>query len=146
MIGTGSRHGGRTLLLAALLVGSAVALAGCAAGGAAPTDEYAGPPKGVIGLPNLSETDNYATWLNDGDSIAVVLFGSSTCPKVGRTMTVRASNSLRVEIDPIPSDKVCTADLVPHTTVWNTPSEVTTTSNVTIEVEGSPLITLQPLR
>ncbi|MGO7983800.1 hypothetical protein ACC691_38815, partial [Rhizobium johnstonii] len=68
-----------------------------------------------------TDLQNYAAWLENGSSIAIVLYGSSGCPSVGQSMVVRASNSLRVTTVPIPADKACTADYAPHTTVFPTP-------------------------
>ena len=60
-------------------------------------------------------------------------------------MTVSSANSLVVTVVPIAPDKACTADYAPHTTVFATPSDVTTTSDVSIRVDDQS-ITLPAMR
>lgn len=46
-------------------------------------------------------------------------------------------NIVRVDTRDIPGNQPCTRDLVPHTSVFVTPSNVTTTQPLTIRVAGS---------
>jgi hypothetical protein len=63
-----------------------------------------------------------ATYLENGVKLAVVLWGSSTCPPVGERMHVLPDepNAVRIDLREIPQDRPCTMDLVPHTTVFGT--------------------------
>ena len=79
-------------------------------------------------------------WWLLGGMIVVVFFGSSSCPTVGKEIRVLepAGEGNRVEIDLVqrPEDEICTMDFVPHTTVFWTPVEVTTTEPLVVEVAG----------
>jgi hypothetical protein len=135
----------RAAVLASSAAVAALLLAGCSAGAGseAPVDDYAGLPKGVREPgPDLAP---FASWQSDGERIALTLYGSSGCPPIGESMRVRSSNSLVVELETIDPNTACTADYAPHTTVFGTPSDVTTTSDVTILV-GDETITLRGLR
>ncbi|THG30331.1 hypothetical protein E6C70_14610 [Glaciibacter flavus] len=129
----------------ALAASVALVLSSCSSGsGGNALEDYAGPPKGVTGLPTAEEP--FAAWLGDGKRIAITLFGSSGCPPIVSRMIVGASNSLQATVEKIPDDKVCTADYVPHTTVFTTPEQVSTTSDVSIRFTGKPTITLPAIR
>ena len=79
-------------------------------------------------------------WWEEGGQLALVIYGSSTCPSVGQEIRVLepASEGNRVAIDLVqrPEDEVCTMDFVPHTTLFWTPVEVTTTEPLIVEVAG----------
>ena len=90
----------------------------------------------------FEETDEpQVVWWEEGGQIALVMYGSSSCPTVGREIRVleEAGEGNRVAIDLVqrPEDEVCTADFVPHTTVFWTPVEVTTTEPLIVEVAGA---------
>ena len=82
-------------------------------------------------------------WWEQGGQIVMVVFGSSTCPTVGQQIRTleKAGEGNRVAIDLVqrPETEVCTQDLVPHTTVFWTPTDVTTTEPLVVEVAGSEL-------
>lgn len=122
--------------IAALAV--VIALAGCAAG-AASTVNYAGTPHGVDEATLTGETQ--AFYVDDAGAIAVVLWGSSTCPPIGERMVVEQpageGNAVRVDVRATPADQPCTRDLVPHTSVFVTPSDVTTTEPLTVRVDDA---------
>ncbi len=126
---------------ALLLLG---ALAGCTSPGSKPVTDYTGEPKGVIAPPSSAGGAAYAVWMKNGAQYGIVLYGSSTCPPRVASVDVLASNQLKANLAPIDGG-VCTQDLVPHTTVFATPSSVTTTSDVTIKLPDSTL-TLPALR
>ncbi|KQO97513.1 hypothetical protein [Leifsonia sp. Leaf264] len=136
----------RSAASVALVAATALVLFGCSAQAQSgkPIDDYAGGPKGVR-APGGADLEPFASWLDHGDQIALTLYGSSGCPPVGESMRVRSSNSLVVELVPIAPDKACTADYAPHTTVFATPSDVTTTSDVSILVDDQS-ITLPAMR
>ena len=155
------RHGG-----ALLAVLAALALAGCAspteiedfAGvpllpvAAEPTDEEpadeaeaeAGEAEAELVELEVSEGEPAAVYLDYGDRLAIVLWGSSTCPPVGESIEVledqHSGNSVRVHVAELPADAVCTADLVPHTTVFGTPENITTTQPLRIDVDGQEIV------
>ena len=114
------------------------ALAGCSTSVSHPVDDYKGEPKGVVPPASSAGGAAYAVWLKSGAQFAIVLYGSSTCPPTVATVETIASNQLKATPAPI-GDGVCTRDYVPHTTVFATPSSVTSTSDVTIKLPDSTL-------
>ena len=114
------------------------ALAGCSTSVSHPVDDYKGEPKGVVPPASSAGGAAYAVWLKSGAQFAIVLYGSSTCPPTIATVETVASNQLKATPAPI-TGSVCTQDYVPHTTVFATPSSVTTTSDVTIKLPDSTL-------
>ena len=133
-----------------LAVLGALSLAGCAS----PTaiEDFPGLPlvpvaagrgcrgqrgrEGEEAEPELEELDvpageTSAAYLDHGDRLAVVTWGSSSCPLVGTDIVVledaNSGNAVRVELEEIPEDAICTADIAPHTTVFGTPENTTTT-------------------
>jgi hypothetical protein len=79
-------------------------------------------------------------WWAEGDQLALTISGSSGCPVVGQQIRViePAGEGNRVAIDLVqrPEDEICTADFVPHTTLFWTPTDVSTTEPLTVEVSG----------
>ena len=78
-----------------------------------------------------------AAWVSQGQKIAITIFGSSTCPNVASAINVVSpadeGNAVSIEV-PLPSNGPCTMDLVPHTTEFWTPQDVTTTQPLQISV------------
>lgn len=101
-------------------------------------EDYAGLPEGMVGLPEHPAGDPQLAWLKDGKQIGITLWGSSTCPPIVESLTPTSSNAFTAVQEPIPA-KPCTRDLVPHTTVFATPSDTTTSSDVTIVLDGTSL-------
>lgn len=136
---TNMRKGAAVLAIAAVL-----ALAGCASG--MPTENYPGGPAEGRG-DGHGETEltgePQAVYLVNAGAIAITLWGSSTCPTVGERMVVEEpageGNAVRVETREIPEETPCTMDLVPHTTVFATPSGVTTTEPLTVRIDDIEL-------
>ena len=83
-------------------------------------------------------------YLDYGDRLALVTWGSSTCPVVGSDIVVtedqHSGNSVRIETVPIPADAICTADFVPHTTIFGAPEQTTTTQPLNVEVNGEKIV------
>jgi hypothetical protein len=81
-----------------------------------------------------------AIWWAEGGQIAVTISGSSSCPVVGKAIRVLepAGEGNRVAIDLVqrPEDEICTMDFVPHTTLFWTPTDVTTIEPLIVEVAG----------
>ena len=92
---------------------------------------------------DVPEGETTAAYLNYGDRLAIVLWGSSTCPPVGSQIVVTENaengNAVRVDLVERPDDEVCTMDLVPHTTVFGTPQSITTTLPLRIDVAGEEI-------
>lgn len=134
---------------AAAALASVLLLAACGPG-AGPIENYTGEP--VSDHPGDAEGNTEtepgeepseglaAAWLQQGGRLAVTIWGSSTCPSVGREIRVidPAGEGNRVAVDLVqrPEDEVCTMDYVPHTTVFWTPLDVTTTEPLVVEVAG----------
>ncbi len=91
---------------------------------------------------DISDPDGspYVIWWAEGEQLALVFYGSSACPTVGEEIRVldEADEGNRVAIDLVqrPDDEVCTMDFVPHTTLFWTPYDVTTTEPLVVEVAG----------
>lgn len=130
----------------------ALSLAGCASPTA--VEDFSGLPsvpvaaEGEEAEPELEELDvpegeTSVVYLDYGDRLALVTWGSSTCPVVGTDIVVvedaNSGNSVRIETEPIPDDAICTADLVPHTTIFGTPENTTTTKPLLVEVNGEEI-------
>lgn len=126
------------LLLAGL------ALTGCTSASSKPVDDYAGEPKGVDAPASSAGGAAWAVWMKSGDQFAMVLYGSSSCPPKVASVSVTASNQLKATLAPAPGG-ICTRDYVPHTTIFDTPSGVTTSSDVSITLPDTTL-TLPGLR
>jgi len=91
--------------------------------------------------PTFEESDEpQVAWWEQGGQIVLVTYGSSSCPMVGEQIRVLepAGEGNRVAIDLVqrPENEICTMDFVPHTTVFWTPVEVTTTEPLIVEVAG----------
>jgi len=88
-----------------------------------------------------SEDGPVVVWWADGGQLALTISGSSTCPVVGEQIRVleEAGEGNRVAIDLAqrPEDEICTMDFVPHTTLFWTPTTVTTTEPLIVEVFGA---------
>ncbi|MET0975585.1 MAG: hypothetical protein ABWX82_07935 [Leifsonia sp.] len=115
-----------------------LALAGCTPGPGA-VENYSGLPDehDVAGASEEVDGGPQAFWMNDGGQIAITVWGSSTCPPIGKDLNVvepaGEGNSVDVVMAPI-SDGPCTMDYVPHTTVFSTPLHVTTAKPLQISV------------
>lgn len=88
-----------------------------------------------------SENGPVVVWWADGGQLALTISGSSTCPVVGEQIRVleEAGEGNRVAIDLVQrsEDEICTMDFVPHTTLFWTPTTVTTTEPLIVEVFGA---------
>ena len=134
----------RLPLLTAGVVLTVLALAGCSTSSSTPVGDYSGEPKGVEAPASSAGGAAFAVWLKSGRQFAIALYGSSTCPPKVQSVSVMAANQLKATLEPAPGG-VCTRDYVPHTTVFATPSGITRTSTVSIELPDSTL-TLPALR
>ncbi|MDQ0576482.1 hypothetical protein [Agromyces albus] len=131
---------------AAVALASVFLLAACAASGS-PAEHYAGLPvsehqeEGGHEEPENEEGEPVAAWVGQGAQLAVTIWGSSSCPQVGRNITVvepaGEGNTVAIDLVERPEDEVCTMDLAPYTTVFWTPVDVTTTEPLRVEVGDS---------
>jgi len=116
----------------------ALALTGCSAAQHKPVDQYKGEPKGVEAPASSAGGAAYAVWMQQGERFAIALYGSSTCPPKIASVSVVASNQLKATLEPAPGG-ICTRDYVPFTNVFDTPSGITTTSDVSIDLPDATL-------
>ena len=123
--------------VAALLV-AGVALTGCTAHATKPAEEYNGEPKGVDAPASSAGGAAWATWMQDGGQIAIVLYGSSSCPPRVASIAVTSHSTVTATLAPAPGG-VCSRDYAPHTTIFPTPSGVKTTSAVQIVLPDATL-------
>ena len=139
-----------------LAVVGALSLAGCAS----PTaiEDFSGLPQVPVAQAagaeeeagaeledlEVDEGETVVVYLDYGDRLALVTWGSSTCPVVGSDIVVtedqHSGNSVRIETVPIPDDAVCTMDFVPHTTIFGTPENTTTTQPLNVDVNGEEIV------
>lgn len=122
-------------IAAALLLGAALTLSGCAAGPTEPTSpgEAESPSEPGLG----PEYEAEAVWLDNGRMIGVVTWGSSSCvPYVGeptasgQDITVSLSDTLEGE-----EERVCTADMAPRVSVIGVPAGVNPSEDAEVQVD-----------
>lgn len=160
----------RRLLLATAAVASALLLAGCASGsgpiedfpglpvveedaeaeGEAEDTEEGGPTEDEVDEEEVEEEpeptgdEPVVQYLNDGGRLAITIWGSSTCPIVPSDLRVTAEagegNAVEAELPELP-DGPCTMDYTPHTTVFSTPADVTTTEPLEVTI-GDQVVTV----
>lgn len=130
--------------LAAASLAVAFVLSGCTVTG--PTENFSGLPdeERVVGeLDEGAEAGLQAFWMQEGSQLGIVIAGSSSCPVIGSDIKViepkGEGNVVEITTVPIPSDKICTMDYVPHTSVFWTPADVTTTEPLVVRVQGEEL-------
>ena len=67
-------------------------------------------------------------WVNDGQYLAVVTWGSSSCPSGPHGIEVAADQKIEIRLGPLfPDRDTCTADMSGHVTVVELPPGVTPT-------------------
>lgn len=137
--------------LAAAALASVFLLAACAPPktpaenySGAPVSDHEGEASGEEGGEGGDATGQpQAGWVGEGGQLSVTLWGSSTCPQVGERISVvepaATGNRVAIELKQYPADQVCTMDLVPHTTVFWTPMDVTTTKPLVVEVQDTEI-------
>ena len=80
-------------------------------------------------------------WWAEGAQLALIISGSSSCPSVGQEIRVLdeggEGNRVAITLVERPEDEVCTMDFVPHTTLFWTPYEISTTEELLVEVAGT---------
>lgn len=123
------------LVLAGLL---ALGLSACG-NSATPVKDYPGEPRGVPAPPSSAGGAAFSVWLEGGNQFTVTLYGSSGCPPVGTGYTLKAKNWVVVQVKDY-GNRACTADYVPHTTVFSTPNTIDRNRDVTITAKGQTFV------
>jgi hypothetical protein len=165
-----SRTDVRRLLFAGIAVASALLLTACNPGSAA-VEDFPGLPvvdeeveseeeneetdlggstedeideDDAVEVPEPTGDEPYVQYLQNGGRLAITIWGSSTCPVVPTELHVTAEagegNAVEAEL-PEPEVGPCTADFVPHTTVFWTPVDVTTTEPLEVTI-GDQVVTV----
>ncbi|WP_146067340.1 hypothetical protein [Arthrobacter sp. SX1312] len=106
------------------------------------------PAEAIIGeQPPRSPGSAYpfprAGWLDGGDTFAIVLVGSGSCPAFPSSIEVVGPHTVKVGIDRHEAT-VCSADMSPRTYVISTPTEIDRTQDVTLTY-GEAVVTLPAL-
>lgn len=121
----------------ALLVSSAavaLTLAGCAGGaGSTPVPSV---PSEVPSAPSDPSGAPSAAWMDDGRAVALVTWGSSSCPPVMGDAITRGQE-VTVVIEEPPAETVCTADLAPRASLVTLPAGVDPAQDLTIIAKGA---------
>ena len=128
-------------MLGAALVALPLLLAGCVGS----VENFSGEPEEFAGeAGGDADSGVQAFWLHEGAQLAITVSGSSGCPYVVSGISVLETsddgNRIAATVPALPADKVCTMDFVPHTTVFSTPGNVTTTKPLTIEVMDTEIV------
>ncbi len=127
----------RGSLRAVAVAGAVLLAAGCAQEGedqgSAVTEPVPATEQVAPGVPEGWETQIdinrlgeqiLAGWVDEGESFAVVTWGSSTCVPTADTIQVTGSDSVTVVFAPS-ENEVCTADMAPSTHTLALPEGVT---------------------
>ena len=127
-------------MFGASLIAVPLLLAGCVAS----VENFSGEPEHFAGEPGGdAEAGIQAFWIHEGAQLAITISGSSTCPYIVSNITVleKADEGNRISAEvPALSGEPCTMDFVPHTTVFSTPGDITTTKPLTIEVKDTEIV------
>jgi hypothetical protein len=120
---------------------AALALASCGQSSQSSTKavtDYHGEPEGVEASAGHTGEAPFSVWLKGGDQFTVTFDGSSTCPPVATQFKLTGHNRIALTV-PNPNDqgKICTMDLVPHTTVFSTPKAIDRNADVSITGQGA---------
>lgn len=122
----------------------ALSLAGCGQGGGGvasqdvqlvaefgsdglPTDYVLGPgtpdrirPDAGSGGPDHEFVD-WVAWVNDGQYLAVVSYGSSSCPRIPVRADVGDDGAVSLELERVDHEDLCSADVAPHYSILQVP-------------------------
>lgn len=119
---------------------TSIMLVGCASSNTplstSPVESYQGEPKGVDAPPSSAGGAPFSVWLKDGDQFTVTLYGSSSCPPEPTSFTVGKKNDITLTLPKPAANKACTADYIPHTSVFATPAAIDRHTDVKITGQG----------
>jgi hypothetical protein len=62
-----------------------------------------------------------AAWVNEGEYLAVVTYGSSSCPRVPVRADVADDGTVRFALERVDHEDVCSADVAPHYSILEVP-------------------------
>lgn len=86
------------------------------------------PPDSAGPSPLESAFQSSVTWVNNGQYLAVVTWGSSSCPSGPHGIEVAADQEIEIRLGPLfPDRETCTADMSGHVTVVELPQGITPT-------------------
>ena len=104
------------------------------------------PTPGSGGQPSLeSAFQPSVAWVNDGQYLGVVTFGSSSCPSGPQGIEVVADQEIEILLGPLFSGRdVCSADISGHVTVVELPQGITPTRPLVARFDGGQ-VTLGPV-
>lgn len=122
------RRIGAGFAAAGLAAGAALLLAGCS-GGSGDGGPIAQVEKGLPSGWDEAQFgpdagDPVVGWVVEGESFAVVTWGSSSCPPIAKSLGAPSASELRIVFAP-PEGEVCTADFAPTTHEFALPDGVT---------------------
>ncbi len=120
----------RLTLAAAALSATALIASGCAAPAPAPSASATDTPATTTPVTDLEAN---AAWLDDGRSVAVVTWGSSSCVPVAEAATANGQ-IVTVELIDLDPHAVCTADFAPRASGVALPEGVDPTQDVELRV------------
>src|SRR5579863_1570774 len=106
---------------------------------------YRGIPPGVPGLGQGGAVRDDAVWGTPG-RMAVVTWGSGSCPGLPVSLVVPQSNQLRITVV-APESGPCTADLTATTSIITTPAALDVSQTVTVTIidgTNGATVTLPP--
>lgn len=126
----------RSGLIAACLIAAVLAVAGCASSGGSGSGSGSGSSSDTAD----DSTKPTAAWLNNGASIALVTWGSSSLACIPAASDVKASGqTVTVTLATPPANTVCTMDFVPRGTYVAVPQGVVPTKDATVKYQGDNL-------
>lgn len=128
----------KLVTVSATALAFAFVLTGCTMTG--PTTNFSGLPDEEKLVHELEPSDSgvQGFWMQEGSQIGIAISGSSGCPVIGSDIKViepkGEGNTVEITTVPQPDDQICTMDYVPHTSVFWTPSNISTAEPLTIRV------------
>jgi len=123
-----------SLTASATLLG-VLLMAGCSGSGGTPTSVALSEAQGLPSDAPVSEPWNDSDWSgeplawvsDEGESLTVVTFGSSSCPYIAVRIEVLTARQLAIDFEKGPAE-ACTDDLAPRTHVFAVPEGLDATS------------------
>lgn len=114
-----------------------LALAGCSGPDSVADRSYAGLPESVDETDVGASGEPVATWIEDDETFAVTMWGSSSCPAVPSSIDTTDSGAVEITFV-TDSSGPCTADLAPTTHEFGVPDDAAASPlEVTIGWEGA---------
>ncbi len=140
------RHRAAVLSAALLAVGVVLSITGCSSNPVPYLAEFAPGRDDPAGQQFVlspafeprgpSSFASSVAWANNGDYLAIIAYGSGSCPSGPDSITVVGDQELEIRLGPLfPDRDVCTADLGPHVTVVDVPEGITPTKRLVARFE-----------